>query len=293
MNKQFEYPRDFKGVWIPKEVYLDERLNAVEKILFAEICSLDVDESDGCYASNEYLSKFCQCSTRKVSDGISKLIKYGYIYVYRNDGRRRYLKVGKPKSDNSIEKSAFETSKNCESGKQKMRESNIDNNIDNIDVDIYASCPGQSVKQASPSPLYIDKDSFTKEELHRHLVRRMKKFFPDSENNKGSIVELTKIIEYFYAKYEEELGEKHPILSDMALDNITVRYLYPSGVLDTYSVYEFDDYKDLIDKYFTVDYGKYRNENSPYQGEIALSLSHFMSDNIRENLFRNVTGIPY
>lgn len=158
---------------------------------------------------------------------------------------------------------------------------------------IYASCPGQSVKQASPSPLYIDKDSFTKDELHRHLVQRTKKFFPDSENNKGSVVELTKIIEYFYAKYEEELGQKHPILSDRALDNITVRYLYPSGVLDTYSVYDFDDYKDLIDRYFTVEYGKYRNDNSSYRGEITLSLSHFMSDAIRENLFKNVTGVPY
>lgn len=164
---------------------------------------------------------------------------------------------------------------------------------DNIDVDIYASCPRQSVRQATPPTSYIDQNSFTKDELHRHLVQRMKKFFPDSENNKGSVVELTKIIEYFYEKYEKEMGKKHPILSNKALDNITVRYLYPSGVLDTYSVYVFDDYKDLIDRYFTVDYGKYRNGNSPYQGEIALSLPHFMSDTIRENLFKNVMGIPY
>ena len=121
----------------------------------------------------------------------------------------------------------------------------------------------------------------------------MKKFFSNGENDHGSIVELTKIIEYFYEKYEKEMGKKHPILSNKALDNIAVRYLYPSGVLDTYSVYEFDDYKDLIDRYFTVEYGKYRNDNSPYRGEITLSLSHFMSDTIRENLFRNVTGIPY
>jgi hypothetical protein len=33
--------RDFKGIRIPKEVYLDKRLNANEKILLAEIDSLD------------------------------------------------------------------------------------------------------------------------------------------------------------------------------------------------------------------------------------------------------------
>lgn len=188
----------------------------------------------------------------------------------------------------------------CAINNEPMSNQNVSNEgaipeitTDNIDVDIYASCPRQSVRQATPPTSYIDQNSFTKDELHRHLVQRMKKFFPDSENNKGSVVELTKIIEYFYAKYEDEIGKKHPILSDRALDNITVRYLYPSGVLDTYSVYEFDDYKDLIDRYFTVDYGKYRNDNSSYRGEITLSLSHFMSDAIRENLFKNVMGIPY
>ena len=52
--------RDFKGIWIPKEIWLDERLNALDKIILAEINSLDGE--DGCYASNQYLAEFCQCS---------------------------------------------------------------------------------------------------------------------------------------------------------------------------------------------------------------------------------------
>lgn len=83
--------RDFKGVWIPKEVYLDKRLNALEKIILVEIDSLDNGE-DGCYASNEYLAEFCQCSQAKVSTSISKLIKYGYIEVVGFDGRKRNIK---------------------------------------------------------------------------------------------------------------------------------------------------------------------------------------------------------
>jgi hypothetical protein len=39
--------RDFKGVWIPKEIWLDERLNALEKIILTEIDSLDATER-GC-----------------------------------------------------------------------------------------------------------------------------------------------------------------------------------------------------------------------------------------------------
>lgn len=99
MSENFNYPRDFKGVWIPKEVFLDDRLNAVEKIILVEIDSLDVEDSEGCYASNEYLAKFCQCSVTKISTSISKLIKLGYIRVAKNDGRKRWLKSSLSKKE--------------------------------------------------------------------------------------------------------------------------------------------------------------------------------------------------
>jgi hypothetical protein len=66
--------RDFKGVWIDKNVWLDTRLNALDKMILTEIDSLDASD-DGCYASNEYLANFCQCSASKVSASISKLVK--------------------------------------------------------------------------------------------------------------------------------------------------------------------------------------------------------------------------
>lgn len=81
--------REFKGVWFPAEVWLDERLTALEKIILIEIDSLDGE--DGCYASNEYLAKFCQCSQSKVSGAIAKLKKLGYIKVRSFDGRKRIL----------------------------------------------------------------------------------------------------------------------------------------------------------------------------------------------------------
>ena len=86
-----ENERDFKGVWIPKTVWLDTRLNALEKIILTEIDSLDMSDK-GCYASNKYIAEFCQCSETKVSTAVSKLIEYGYIYVQSFDGRQRVLK---------------------------------------------------------------------------------------------------------------------------------------------------------------------------------------------------------
>ena len=58
--------RDFKGIWIPKEIWLDDRLNALEKMILMEIDSLDTDEK-GCYATNDYIAEFCQCTPKKVS----------------------------------------------------------------------------------------------------------------------------------------------------------------------------------------------------------------------------------
>ena len=83
--------RDFKGVWIPKEIWLDNRLNALDKIILTEIDSLDKGD-EGCYASNQYIAEFCKCSISKVSHSISKLIELEYIYVEKFDGRSRVLK---------------------------------------------------------------------------------------------------------------------------------------------------------------------------------------------------------
>ena len=84
--------RDFKGIWIPKEVWIDERLSPLEKIILAEIDSLDTEEYGGCVAGNDYLAGFCQCSANKVALAVSKLKELGYIEFISFDGRTRKLK---------------------------------------------------------------------------------------------------------------------------------------------------------------------------------------------------------
>ena len=114
-----EQERDFKGVWITKEVWLDRRLNALDKIILAEIDSLDKGD-DGCWASNQYIAEFCQCSVTKVSTSITKLIEYGYLYVISFDGRTRKLK-------SRLSKFEMQTIKNSEADYQKLKETNITN----------------------------------------------------------------------------------------------------------------------------------------------------------------------
>lgn len=107
-----EVKRDFKGVWIPREVWLDKRLSALDKVILTEIDSLDQGDN-GCYASNQHLAEFCQCSERKVSDAVTKLIKCGYVSVASFDGRKRTLRSNLSNVRGRLEKSARQNRKIC------------------------------------------------------------------------------------------------------------------------------------------------------------------------------------
>lgn len=127
--------RDFKGVWIPKHIFLNSDLSALDKILLVEIDSLDSGEK-GCFASNKYLAEFCQCSESAVSKSISKLIKLGLLCIKNFDGRRRELKS----LINSQVKNNNQHSKIYEAACENLRDNNIVNNITNkIDNNICSN----------------------------------------------------------------------------------------------------------------------------------------------------------
>lgn len=121
MNENIE--RDFKGVWISKEIWLNEQLNALDKIVLAEIDSLDVGE-DGCFASNEYLANFCKCSAKSISRSVTKLMECGYIELISFDGRHRRI-------HSRLDKMSRQTGQNVHADRTKCPAINIDNNIDN------------------------------------------------------------------------------------------------------------------------------------------------------------------
>lgn len=78
-NEKEVYSRDFKGIWIPKKIWCDENLNITERCFMVEIDSLD--NADGCFASNDYFSKFFKLSKNRCSEIIKGLEKKGYIVI--------------------------------------------------------------------------------------------------------------------------------------------------------------------------------------------------------------------
>lgn len=79
--------RDFKGVWIPREIWLDERLNIAEKALLAEIDSIDT--GGGANVTNAYLAEFSRADERTIQRYLAHLLVLGVIEITSIRGVRR------------------------------------------------------------------------------------------------------------------------------------------------------------------------------------------------------------
>ncbi len=84
--------RDFKGIWIPKEIWLNGNLSIMEKMFLVEIDSLDNEQ--GCYASNEHFSKFFGLSKNRCTEIIKSLESKGLISIelIRENGKKNISK---------------------------------------------------------------------------------------------------------------------------------------------------------------------------------------------------------
>ena len=74
MNEENKIKYDFKGLWIPAEIVLDDELSLQEKWLIANIFNLKK-----CFATNSYFAKLLGVSNRRVKQIISKLVTDGKI----------------------------------------------------------------------------------------------------------------------------------------------------------------------------------------------------------------------
>lgn len=69
-----------KGLWIPADILLDEKLTDKEKIILSMIIYLS-DETGSCFASNQYIATIVKVTPNRVSKIISSLKNKKYIQV--------------------------------------------------------------------------------------------------------------------------------------------------------------------------------------------------------------------
>ena len=94
-----EQQRQFKGIWIPKEIWLNKELTMQEKMILVEIESYDNGEI-GCYASNKHFVSNFGINSSRISQIIQSLQRKNYITInYEYNGKeivKRYLHINRP-----------------------------------------------------------------------------------------------------------------------------------------------------------------------------------------------------
>ena len=86
-----EPKRQFTGVWLPRELLLDDKLQATDKILYAEIASFG---DKGCWKRAEELRLMCGIGRDGFRAACARLRDGGYIVECRSFGRIiRYLSI--------------------------------------------------------------------------------------------------------------------------------------------------------------------------------------------------------
>ena len=184
--------RDFKGVWIPKEIWLSTDLKVMEKLILVEIDSLD--NEDGCFASNEHFSKFFSLSKNRCSEIIKSLEKKGYIkidYIYQEGSKaisRRVIRCvrnidgGIRNIDNPIRKTEEGYSENREDNNTSFNNtfSNTSNKKDIVEQSSTAPLPYEEIVQ------YLNQKTnknfkHTSKVTQRHIRARLAEGFTVSD----------------------------------------------------------------------------------------------------------------
>jgi hypothetical protein len=198
--------RDFKGVWIPKEIWLNTDLSIIEKVLLVEIDSLD-NSDRGCFASNEYLAKFVQLSESRVAHIISDLKKREYIVVVFTDGRNRGLKLH-PQQSRFAKNSKAASLKTTKQSSRNQQHSNTVNNTDNNPNDKGCEMPFTPLKTKINNP--FSRQSFH-DSLNTDSDPKEKTFAPQKEKVKEREPSETYLcFTAFASTYERLAGVTYP-----------------------------------------------------------------------------------
>lgn len=216
--------RDFKGVWIPSELWLNSDLKIMEKIFLVEISSLD--GVDGCYASNGYFSEFFNLSKTRCSAIIQSLKAKGYITIkrfYENSNKtseRRVIKV----NENAIKSNTSRSLGNVSKG---IKPKEIDENIEK-GSDVNSNEDEQQLK------VDIDNKNSESGEVTGQAIDGKTELIEDMKKTKGNPIYVEVIT---YLNNVCGTAYKHTTTKNQRFINARIK-----------EGYSLDDFKNVIDK---------------------------------------------
>ena len=219
--------RDFKGIWIPKEIWLCKDLSALDRIIYAEIDSLDGENH--CTASNSYFADFCGVGVATVTRSIAKLEKLGYIDVQHIEGEYRVIKVSRHPNQND------EGSNQNDEGQpltcNKYNKYNIYNNINNKDLSNNI-IPIKNRNYTGEAPDSFDGHCYSNKELKQDFI--------------GSIHRKPKIKKKNL--YEKCVDEVYSFTPNLSLQDALLKYLQVRLSIIDKPMYGVNQWKCMLAK---------------------------------------------
>lgn len=297
MAKEIIIPetRDFKGVWIYKNLYLSREYTPNEKFLLLEIYSLSKGSKKQCYANNRHFADFIGVKENTIQKAILKLEKNGHIkrgYIYREGTKEitgRIITLTQKFYDDFINESEIKeenegVDKNPQGNGNESTGGSGEKSIHKYsNYDLSDKCISNTYNALSESKDSSRGDIYAfsaeKGKSESDVIKNLAVEFADCEPSDWRIEELKHIIDYFLEQYSKTQNMNHIRITEQALTKIVINYFEPVGnYMSDNSAYGFDDYyKELIDYYLQT---KYKINGK----EVTKSLQHFMSGMIRENL---------
>lgn len=298
MNSSINLPknRDFKGVWIPAELYLNTDLSAIEKFIIVEIDSLS--QNGLCYASNQHFADFLGLSVDRVKHIIPDLVKRGYLYsqtTYNPEKRKkeRILSVSKNFSDQSAKNDTTQSAKNDTISNTVEKYNNniytvtntcskVNIEHDNNNLSDTVNCIMLSADSATESHEHIEEVEKVHFTHDGQIIRSLSKAFNrlHLKRDISSRDKITDFFLYFTERYTEHAGHKpFSIKFDkliLYIDRLVDTKLINGGY-DSLLNYTADEIEWMIDDYFN-----YNFEDCNY------SIHHFMSKEILSTRFRRL-----
>jgi len=242
--------RDFKGLWIPREIWLHPRLSLQAKSLWAEIHSLHNRDVGGCFASDEYFEEFMQIKRSRLHEIYKELYDEGLLIKVSFDGRRTIRRVIEPIDHGGRQLSGKPDTSNSscpENRTPPIRKTGFAPYIENKDEnkDLYVgACPEphkkivlKKEKKQKTERKFIEFESYPflriTEEEHEKLVghygneklRKIFKFYSDWQQSKSQADPKTLGLHTDYhriIKWAAEEALKQSAVKSIQKDEISV-----------------------------------------------------------------------
>jgi hypothetical protein len=199
--------RDFKGVWIPKEIWLNTDLSIIEKVLLVEIDSLD-NSDRGCFASNEYLARFVQLSEGRVANIISDLKKRKFLIQVFFDGRNRGLRISKSESSFNENVKAESTKTGKQPTRKREHNNTVNNTVNNTDYNSsqnkFDTLENEEIKNPFTRKKLDDLNKQKEKESKENCAKEKKEKEPREPN------EIYQAYECFCLFHESVSAAKYP-----------------------------------------------------------------------------------